>query len=182
MIRYLGVPLLLSLVGLPVASSAPAKGVKAEPAGQPAPPPTGGSSKKPSPSDSAQWDESSLAQLPADAKGLAQQFIDAVVDSDPPGLAALAGAGIKKGKKTIKGADILRAGFSKATGIKPLLCGDRSGPCAWGKWVVQAKGPSEFWIYSNNDSGYGTFRCAVFTKKGGTWAWTAVATYDTGEP
>jgi hypothetical protein len=138
--------------------------------------------KKPSPDDSAKWDPGSLAQLPADAKDVAQQFIDAVVDSDPPSLATMAGAGVKNGKKTVTGADIKRAGFEKATGIKPLVCGGGSGPCTWGKWVVQAKGKSEFWLYANNDSGYGSFHCAVFSKKGDTWAWTAVKTYDTGEP
>ena len=48
--------------------------------------------------------------------------------------------------------------------------------------MTRVKSPKEFWIYARNDSGYGSFACAVFTKSGADWRWTAVKTFDTGEP
>lgn len=145
----------------------------------PVAPPVG--SVKPAPDSSAKWDGNSLTQIPAAARGLAQQFIDAAVDSDPPTLASLAAGGVKKGKKILKGKDVYD--LSAATGIKPATnCDESQQNCKWGAWVTLVKSPTEFWIYSNSDSGYGTFACAVFTISGDTWRWSGVRNYDTGEP
>ncbi len=54
--------------------------------------------------------------------------------------------------------------------------------CAWGSWDTLKKGKSEFWLYNANQSGYGQFVAAVFKKSGKAWLWTAMKTYDTGEP
>jgi hypothetical protein len=133
---------------------------------------------KPEPS---RWEDGAKEQIPADARDLAQQFVDAVVDSDPPTLGTLASAGVKKGNKTLKGADVYD--ITAATGIAPSYdCDENQKNCHWGKWLVINKKPTEFWIYTNNNSGYGKFACAVFTKKGSSWVWTAVKSYDTGEP
>jgi hypothetical protein len=123
--------------------------------------------------------KSELEQIPPEARELAKQFIDAVVDSDPPTLTMLAGAGVKKGKKMLKGNDA----FS-ANGLLPGRgCDDSGTNCKeWGPWSVVKKSAGEFCLYSQNDSGYGKFPCATFTKKGGEWKWTAMTFYDTGEP
>ncbi len=145
----------------------------------PVAPPVG--SKKPPADSGAKWDETALKQIPADAQSLAQQFIDAAVDSDPPTLASLAQKGVKKGKKTLVGKDVYDLGA--ATGIKPSKeCDEQQQNCKWGPWAAMSKSPTEFWIYSTNDSGYGKFACAVFTKGPSGWAWTGVRSYDTGEP
>jgi len=131
--------------------------------------------------DKATWAETALADIPADARDVTQRFIDAVVDGDPPALGTLAGTGVKKGKKTLKGADVYD--LEAATGIRPQKqCDEQQKNCHWGPWTVIKKGPGEFWIYSDSDSGYGSFACAVFGKRANTWQWTAVKTYDTGEP
>lgn len=134
----------------------------------------------PAANDGAQWAEGSLAQIPEAAQGLAKQFIDAVVDSDPPALGSLAGAGIKRGKKTLVAKDVYDL---TPYGIKPQKgCDEQGNHCKYGPWQVITKGPTEFWIYSDNDSGYGAFGAAVFSLRKGAWAWTGLRTYDTGEP
>lgn len=140
--------------------------------------PAAATAKPAAASDSARWDEHALPDIPKDARGVMDQFINAAVDSDPPALASLAGRGVKKGKKLLVGPDLYD--LAKATGIKPLLgCDDENRNCkTWGVWQTHVKSPTEIWIYSNSDSGYGVFACAVFTKTGGEWKWTGVRTYD----
>ena len=131
--------------------------------------------------DSATWEAGALEKIPQAARVLAQQFIEAAVDVDPPTLATLAAGGVKKGNKVLRGKDVYDLG--PATGIKATkACNDAQTECHWGDWSVIPKGASEFWLYSTNDSGYGSFACAVFTKAGGTWKWSAVKLYETGEP
>jgi hypothetical protein len=132
----------------------------------------------PAAAESSRWEAGALEQIPEAARGVAQTFVDAAVDSDPPSLGQLASKGVKKGKKTLKSADVYD--LTASTGIGPFKGCDAAGApeCTWGLWAVVSKGASEFWIYSQSDSGYGTFACAVFTKKGEEWRWTAVRTYD----
>lgn len=140
-----------------------------------------GTKPKPPALDKATWGEGAVNDLPADARGLTQRFIDAAVDVDPPRLATFTSAGVKKGKRVLKGADVYD--FEKVTGIRPQKqCDENQKNCHWGPWQVIKKTATEFWIYSDSDSGYGTFACAVFSKRGASWVWTAVRTYDTGEP
>ena len=141
----------------------------------PVAPPVG--SVKPS-ADGAKWDSGALERIPQDARSTAQAFIDAVVDSDPPALSSMGSRGVKLGKKVLKGKDLYDP---SSLGLKPQL-GCEAGACKWGGWVSVAKGPSEFWVFSTNDSGYGSFAAAVFSKSGAEWRWTAVRTYETGEP
>ena len=126
----------------------------------------------------AAWEEGALEAVPEAGRANAQAFIDAAVDSDPPTLGRLASKGIKFGKKTLKSKDVYDLA---PLGIIPLL-GCEGGECGWGKWIAVNKGPNEFWIYSRNDSGYGKFSCAVFSRSGDEFRWTAVKSFDTGEP
>lgn len=141
----------------------------------PVAPPVG--SKAPT-APGAAWDEGALDAIPEAGRGNAQAFIDAAVDSDPPTRGGLASKGVKFGKKTLKSKDVYDLA---PLGIKPQL-GCEAGECQWGRWVTVNKGANEFWIYSRNESGYGAFSCAVFTRSGEEFRWTAVKTFDTGEP
>lgn len=145
--------------------------------------------KRPPVEVGAKLPDKELEKLSPEARSLAKRLADAIVDEDLPGLLDMIPAGgLRLGKSKLT-RDQVRArlsskGIAGTFGIRPSVeCEDyeKGTGCKWGAWTsVEQKG--ELLLYSNNDSGYGTFSALAFKRTGGAWSWVGTASYDTGEP
>jgi len=139
---------------------------------------------------SIHWTENARSSLPDDAaRDAALAWAAAYERNDDDWFhASFPKAGMSipgSGKLTWKGMQNAGAQPQDIFKIVPGgACKDEEArtDCAWGNWDTLKKGKSEFWLFNSSQSGYGSFPAAVFKKVGKTWTWTAMKTYDTGEP
>lgn len=142
------------------------------------------------------WADGELDRLPKDAREVLGEWVGTYAAQDHRFIESWPKSGVKfKGKlvtfnnmdKTLPLPPEPNNDLIHAIGIVPAArCQDpeQTTGCHWGRWraFVNPKKKTEITVYSDNDSGYGTFATAVFTKRGKTWVWTAIGSYDTGEP
>lgn len=142
------------------------------------------------------WADGELDRLPKDAQQTIAEWTETYIAQDHRFIESWPTAGVK-----IKGKLVTPNNLGKTLPLPPepnndlvhaigivgsARCADpeHNTGCHWGRWHanVSPKSTTEIAVYCGNDSDYGSFVTAVFTKKGKKWIWTAVGTYDTGEP
>ena len=160
----------------------------------PAAPAAKPAASKPAPQDDTAWADGELAKLPADANVPLVSWVNMYVFLDNTFFDTYPTSGVRIGKtmvtrKTIRALSDKAGGAYLVTKIMPMFnCKDPADAmktpsnCEWGKWHAVVQSKTEIWVYNTDDAFYGPWQAAVFTKKGGTWVWTAVKAYDQGEP